>query len=191
VARLYQIQEAVRLRVEEIRSGQPDWPCRNGCDDCCRSLAAVPRITQEEWRLIARALEGLPAQAAEMVRRRIQDSAHASRPVVCPLLDTSSGSCLVYEARPVACRAYGFYVERFGVLGCSRIEAIDRRSPEVVWGNHAALEERLRSLGPAAELSEWLASKDTWQPRSLKRAKRSRGTSGSSLTRGSEHQLEC
>jgi Fe-S-cluster containining protein len=79
--------------------------------------------------------------------------------VVCPLLDTSSGTCLVYEARPIACRAYGFYAEREYVLGCNRIESIAGQRPDVIWGNHAAMEEDVARLGPAASLAEWLAAK--------------------------------
>jgi hypothetical protein len=51
---------------------------------------------------------------------------------------------------------YGFYVERASVLGCGRIESISRQSPDVVWGNHTALETQTRELGPAKELSIWL-----------------------------------
>jgi Fe-S-cluster containining protein len=105
---------------------------------------------------MAEAVTALPAATAEAVKQRIRDSAGMSRPVVCPLLDTDRGTCLVYDARPVACRAYGFYVERREVLGCSLIESVSRQSPDVVWGNHPALEEKVRELGPAAELSVWL-----------------------------------
>jgi Fe-S-cluster containining protein len=62
----------------------------------------------------------------------------------------------VYEARPVACRAYGFYVDRQDVLGCSRIQAVGEQSPEIVWGNQASLEKRVDSLGPAEHLAEWI-----------------------------------
>jgi uncharacterized protein len=155
---LFQIQEAVRRRTREIAATHVEWPCRKGCDDCCRHLASVPRVTADEWRAIADALDALPAAVAASVHRRVRDSASASRPVVCPLLDTDSGACLVYEARPVACRAYGFYAERQYVLGCSRIESIAAQSPNVVWGNHAALDERLRALGPSATLADWLAT---------------------------------
>ena len=158
VTGLYQIQEAVRLRVEQIVASQPNWPCRKGCDDCCRSLASMPQVTRNEWELIAAALDALPAETAGMVRGRIRDSASGVAPFVCPLLDVEFGTCLVYEARPVACRAYGFYAERQYVLGCSRIESIGHESPDVIWGNHAALEERLRALGEARSLYEWLAS---------------------------------
>jgi hypothetical protein len=115
----------------------------------------VPRVSGAEWESIAAALHSLPAEVADAARRRIQTSAAASRPVVCPLLDAASGSCLVYDARPIACRAYGFYAERELVLGCHRIESIGREVQGIVWGNHETLEDRLRSLGPAAPLFDW------------------------------------
>jgi uncharacterized protein len=146
------------VRAQEITDSQPDWPCRKGCDDCCRSLASLPMITQDEWRLLAAALDALPDGRAAMARQRIREAAAASRPVTCPLLDTNSGTCMVYDARPVACRAYGFYAEYQYVLGCRRIEDISREAPDVVWGNHTALESRLSSLGLATTLSEWLMS---------------------------------
>ena len=153
---LHQIQEHVRQRTEETVAAHEDWPCRKGCDECCRRLASIPQVSEEEWQLIAVALEALPRDVAQLARRRIQESESATRPVTCPLLDTGSGTCLVYEARPVACRAYGFYAERREVLGCSRIAAISEERSDVVWGNHAALEERLGVLGSAADLFAWL-----------------------------------
>ncbi len=159
-SQLHVIQDDVRLRVEDIEASHGSWPCRKGCDDCCRRLASVPTVTEPEWRAIAEAMESLPKDTLDVIRKRIQDSALLSRPIVCPMLDTSSGACLVYEARPVACRAYGFYVERNDVLGCTRIEAIGRDSTQVIWGNHVALEERVSTLGPASELHVWLASEE-------------------------------
>src|SRR5215813_3037364 len=121
---LYQIHEDVRLRAQEILSKYDAWPCRRGCADCCRNLASEPRVSRHEWRLVAAAIDALPPHTAESARRRIRESAGKPRPVVCPLLDSDSGICLVYEARPVACRAYGFYVERQQVLGCGQVESI-------------------------------------------------------------------
>jgi Fe-S-cluster containining protein len=72
------------------------------------------------------------------------------------MLDTHSGSCLIYESRPIACRTYGFYVEGKSVLGCHRIESLAEEFPDVVWGNATALEDKLQHLGPAAELHRWL-----------------------------------
>ena len=102
---------------------------------------------------MAAAIDALPPEVGAVVRRRIRESAGASRPVVCPLLDLPSGECLVYDARTVACRTYGFYVERESVLGCARIAAIAAEARDVIWGNHAAL--GLESLGSAAPLFEF------------------------------------
>jgi len=156
VTPLVQLQLDVRRRTEETAAAHGQWPCRKGCDDCCRQLAAAPRITHAEWLPLAAALDALPAEVAAAARHRIRESAGLRRPVVCPLLDTATGACLVYEARPIACRAYGFYAKRCEVLGCHRIETLSCESPGVVWGNHVALEERIKALGPAADLAQWL-----------------------------------
>jgi Fe-S-cluster containining protein len=116
----------------------------------------VPLITREEWQEIAAQLERLEPITAAAIRERIRKSQSASRPIVCPMLDERSGTCLIYEARPIACRAYGFYVERESVLGCHRIKLIADESPGVIWGNSVALEDKLKPLGPAAELYHWL-----------------------------------
>lgn len=107
---------------------------------------------------MAKALDALPRDVAETARQRIRDAAGSERPVICPLLDLDTNACLIYEARPIACRAYGFYAERDNVLGCGQIESVSRESPDVVWGNHAALDARVQSLGAGAPLSEWLSA---------------------------------
>ena len=74
------------------------------------------------------------------------------------MLDLDSGTCLVYESRPIACRSYGFYVERESVLGCHRIKLIAEDASDVIWGNSIALEDKLKPLGPVAEIYRWLDS---------------------------------
>jgi Fe-S-cluster containining protein len=153
---LVSIQEAVGARVAGILEARGEWPCRKGCDDCCRRLASVPLVSGVEWSAIEKAIEALPGLIAETVRQRVQESAAGVRPFTCPLLDREAGACLVYEARPVQCRTYGFYAERDKVLGCERIEAVACEDPGVVWGNHRAVEAGLAELGPARPLHEWL-----------------------------------
>ena len=155
---LHEIQNTVAQRVSEIASAYGDWPCRKGCDHCCRRLASVPVVTAAEWDLIAEGLGELPSDVADQARQRIRESAGLSRPVICPLLDVDSGTCLVYHARPVACRTYGFYAEREAVLGCGQIEAIARSSPDVIWGNQSGVDRELQALGDTAELFVWLHS---------------------------------
>jgi hypothetical protein len=66
---------------------------------------------------------------------------------VCPFLDDSAGKCLEYAYRPVACRTYGFYVERDRGLYRAKIEAmVDRgECSDVIWGNQSAIDPQLES----------------------------------------------
>ena len=74
---------------------------------------------------------------------------------ICPLLNAETGACLVYDVRPVACRTYGFYVDREGGLYCSEI-AERKGLEDIVWGNGEAVEQRLDELGPRLSLPEWI-----------------------------------
>lgn len=153
---LVQIQMEIHQRVSDIESAHAPWPCRKGCDDCCRSLASVPLVTEAEWQLISEALDALPTELSATLTQRIRESSTATRPITCPLLDRDTGSCTIYAARPLACRTYGFYAERQYVLGCSRIEQLAEANPTIVWGNHLSLESRLAPLGESAPLFAWL-----------------------------------
>ena len=72
------------------------------------------------------------------------------------MLDEEAGACRIYDVRPIACRTYGFYAERGDVLGCFRIEALAKGSPDIVWGNQASVQADLDANGPAKSLSHWL-----------------------------------
>ncbi|BDC48493.1 hypothetical protein F183_A08090 [Bryobacterales bacterium F-183] len=143
---LYKIQSSVEHRTQSIRDSHPDWPCRKGCDDCCRSLASEPLLSEPEWRLLE------PVLTPDL-KQRIATGANAPRPVTCPLLDLATGACLVYAVRPLACRTYGYYAERDKVLGCYRIEALS--DAPVLWGNHARFDSEAAELGSTKPLSEW------------------------------------
>lgn len=154
---------SARERAERIRQAYPEWPCRRGCDACCRSLARLPELPSVEWREVERGLAELPVSVREAVDQRvITASRQSAGPFVCPFLDPAAGACLVYAHRPLACRTYGYYVDSRGVgLYCSEI----RRREEsgeldgVVWGNQDAIEARLDELGPRIGLAEWAHSR--------------------------------
>lgn len=151
----------IDARVQNIRENHPDWLCGKGCDQCCRWLAAVPQLTITEWELLRDGLAALaPAELQEIGRKVAALAVSAARPVVCPLLDQSTGACPVYAQRPVACRSYGFYAQRELGLYCHDIESqVDEgRLADVVWGNHDAIDQRLASLGESRSLTEWFAS---------------------------------
>lgn len=150
----------IDARVQTIREDRPDWLCGKGCDSCCRRLAEVPQLTATEWGLLREGLAALPPERlGEISRDMAALAGQQSRPVVCPLLDQTTGACPVYAQRPVACRTYGFYVQRDKGLYCSDIEShvADGALADVVWGNHDAIDQRLTALGESRPLTEWFA----------------------------------
>lgn len=158
---LFQLHAEIDARVQAIRADRPDWQCAKGCGACCRQLADVPRLSAAEWDLLR---DGLMALSAERVRAVVGDVAalarQRSRPLTCPLLDRHSDACMVYAYRPVACRSYGFYVQRGLGLYCSDIENLvaGGELSEVVWGNHDGVDGQLACLGETRSLVEWVES---------------------------------
>ena len=162
--RLLDIYEGVQRRTDATLRAHPWWPCRRGCDLCCRRLADVPRVTSEEWALLREGIEGLPQPLRAEVDGRL--ALLAARPpdagehVVCPLLDESDGACRLYAYRPATCRTYGFYVEREHTLGCATVleaSAASGESEAIVWGNEEGVRHALATLsGEALPLTEWL-----------------------------------
>lgn len=153
----------IAARCEQTAQSHAFWPCRAGCDDCCRSLAEIPRMTEPEWRRLHEAITTLPPDVrADSERRLAQLRDSTKGPVVCPFLDEERGTCRVYEARPLACRTYGFYVEGRHGKHCSRVTAAleEHDTRDVVWGNESALFTRAElELGPIRTLFEWLDEK--------------------------------
>lgn len=159
-SQLTQLHQDIDSRVHGIRENQPDWLCGKGCDSCCKRLAEVPQLTATEWDLLRAGLAALsPAHLTEIAGKITALSHQTSRPIVCPLLDLESGACPVYLQRPVACRTYGFYVQRDLGLYCRDIESLvaEGQLPDVVWGNHDAIDHRLGSLGESRPLTDWFA----------------------------------
>ncbi|MBL8436341.1 MAG: YkgJ family cysteine cluster protein [Zoogloea sp.] len=160
---LFEIHADIDMRVASVRRHRPEWPCSKGCDSCCRRLADVPRLTRVEWDLLREGLAALAAPRLEEISTKIRAlAAGAVRPVVCPMLDESSGACPVYAHRPVACRTYGFFVDRDKGLYCRDIEALVEGGglDEVVWGNHEVIERRLTAFEPTRTLTDWFLA---WQ----------------------------
>lgn len=155
---LVSIQDAIQTRVSAITEARSDWPCRAGCDHCCRHLAAVPEITHAEWDLLSEGISALTPDIQQGIQERTRALNVASHPFTCPLLDLSSGRCLTYAHRPLACRTYGFYVERGEGLYCDQIRSLADGGllDDIVWGSQAGVEERTAPLGPKRSLVDWL-----------------------------------
>ena len=72
--------------------------CSEGCSACCTSITIFP----VEAAAMREAMENLPDQQAEKIRRHIAEHADDER---CPLL--LHYRCILYEARPIICRTHG------------------------------------------------------------------------------------
>jgi Fe-S-cluster containining protein len=155
---LVALQSAVEARTRSTKDSHPWWPCQKGCDDCCRSLAAVPVLIAQEWTLLRSAIAELPEEARLGVMHRLEALCGANRPIVCPMLDVATGACLVYAARPIACRTYGFYADREGGLFCRKVEEASAAASGIIWGNQEAIESRLDAMGPRRPLTTWFAA---------------------------------
>ncbi len=155
-SRLLAIYDDVERRTRATGDAQEWWPCRKGCDTCCRRLADIPRLVRAEWELLEEGLAALTPEVREVVDARIEALAvleragEVPRHVTCPMLDDGAGACLVYAHRPAACRTYGFYVERGIGLHCELItEAVaarDGNEEPVVWGNQEGVDHALGRL---------------------------------------------
>ena len=153
----------IEARVSAIRAAHPDWPCARGCDGCCHRLATLPELTPPEAERLRAAIAMLPATEIAAIRARLAALGPApSPPVTCPLLDPTSGACPVYAARPVACRSYGFYVERDKGLYCTEIKnrVASGVYDDVIWGNHEAIDTTLGRLGKPRPLGPDLLPPD-------------------------------
>jgi Fe-S-cluster containining protein len=148
----------IDARANETRRAHSWWPCAKGCDLCCRSLPHLPTITGAEWERLRDAIDALSPDVRRAVEERLDASADAPLPVTCPLLDASVGACLVYAARPIACRTYGFYTERDAGLHCTEVlRQVDTNDAgsSVVWGNGEGIAADMSEFGAARSLRDW------------------------------------
>jgi Fe-S-cluster containining protein len=163
---LHVLYEAIEARARRASDGR-DWPCRRGCDGCCRRLGEIPALTVAEWDELWRGHLALPPAIRADIRSKVERLGAA--PVVCPFLDEAQGACRVYAHRPAACRSYGFYRGRAHDAFCAIVEAalpaLEAAGDPIVWGNQDALDDDLaRRFGPRVGVAEWFAAHPDEEP---------------------------
>ncbi|ADW68417.1 YkgJ family cysteine cluster protein [Granulicella tundricola] len=131
-ARLVQIVDAA-LADATLRGGS-HLACRAGCSQCCVGVFPIAQQDAERLRQGLHALSGSDPARAERIRLRVLDALtrldpwfpgdlatgvlnedHESAILFeefandepCPVLDLTTGTCDLYEARPILCRTFG------------------------------------------------------------------------------------
>ncbi|HEY9895535.1 MAG TPA: YkgJ family cysteine cluster protein [Candidatus Sericytochromatia bacterium] len=151
---LQHLEAQIEARVQAIRADRDWWPCRRGCDACCRHLAHPPELSAAEWTRVDAAVASLPTPIQAVVEQKIEALLRQSVEqtlsvaVVCPYLDEQAGACRIYDARPIACRTYGFFVARDHDQYCGQIETEvnDRGDAAIVWGHAESMRHDVERL---------------------------------------------
>jgi Fe-S-cluster containining protein len=78
--------------------------CRPGCFECC--LGPFD-ITSEDADRLRLGLTSIEPERAERVRQRALQNPDLSYDEPCPALDPETGTCDLYEWRPITCRTFG------------------------------------------------------------------------------------
>ena len=73
------LYQRVEVRAADISGTHAWWPCRRGCDHCCRHLSAPLPLTELEWRYLWDGFQRLPAQAQAEVRARVAELERSGR----------------------------------------------------------------------------------------------------------------
>jgi Fe-S-cluster containining protein len=130
--KLVQIVDAA-LADATRRSGS--WlACRSGCTQCCFGVFSIGQLDAARLRRALEDLEARDPQRADAIRKRARaaivrlsaaypgdpdtgilgDDAEAearfedfANDEPCPVLDPATGTCELYESRPITCRVFG------------------------------------------------------------------------------------
>jgi Fe-S-cluster containining protein len=127
---LIQIVDAAM--ADAARRGGPWVTCRLGCHECCEGPFEInaldARRLADAW-LELRALR--PAEAEQIRQRALAFQGHDEEP--CPVLDRSTGGCLLYPARPMICRTFGPAVlDDSGAIAVCHLNYTGASDPEVL-----------------------------------------------------------
>jgi Fe-S-cluster containining protein len=109
---LHGLKEQDSFMEKAIREAGMTPTCKRGCSHCCSLLTTVhvleglllaeKALQLPDWRSVA-----MRARKASIMGRGIYaKEEYFKKGIVCPLLNTDSNDCLLYEARPITCRQH-------------------------------------------------------------------------------------
>lgn len=152
-ALLAQAYSSFEGNVEVQAEGQPAIACHKGCATCCtmRVIATAPEVL-----MLARYI-GAAASTADL-RQRLVEADQATRGCDegqrvalrrrCPFI--TKGACVIYPARPLACRGHASYDKRACVeAAAGRIDRIPLSMPHMMVRSliQNAMQSALRDAG--------------------------------------------
>lgn len=191
-ALLSQAYSSFEGNVEVQAEGQPYIACHKGCATCCtiRVIATAPEVLMLARYI--RANEAALKAAGIDLRQRLNDTDRATRGLGesqrvalrrrCPFID--NGVCVIYPARPLACRGHASYDKRACVeAAAGRLDSIPLSIPHMmvrsliqnalqsalreagyVWAAYELNHALIISLGDGACEAAWRAGEDIFAP---------------------------
>jgi len=85
-------------KIDALLSAIPTFQCKEGCTDCCGPV----ELSRLEYTRCIQA----SGRSAEDIKQQMQNNLKQGI-YACPLLDTETKKCSVYEVRPAICRLFG------------------------------------------------------------------------------------
>lgn len=161
-ARDQQLIQIVNAALADAFQKSSQWlACKPGCSQCCVGVFAINQLDAMRLREGLRELEHQDPQRAARIRERVNatvarlspdfpgdpvtgllntdDSDEACKKwdeyandVPCPVLDPETGTCELYEYRPVTCRTFGPAITSEGDLGHCELCFVGATEEEVI-----------------------------------------------------------
>lgn len=175
--------------ADAVQRGGKWLACRPGCSQCCHGVFAINQLDAIRLRKGLAELELRAPERSARVRQRAQDAVarlsdeFPGDPVTgvldeddtdeaakrwddfgnaepCPVLDPGTGTCELYESRPVICRTFGPALTSDGDLGHCELCFVGATEEEVIASEmhpdpghleSALLEQLRRTTGASGE----------------------------------------
>ena len=161
-ARDQELIQIVNAALADAFQKSSKWlACKPGCSQCCHGVFAINQLDAIRLREGLAKLETQDPERAARIRRRVRDTVvrlsedYPGDPMSgildeddtdeaakrwddfanaepCPVLDPATGTCELYEYRPVTCRTFGPALKSDGDLGHCELCFVGATEEEVI-----------------------------------------------------------